>query len=172
LSSEYEKGKYGSVGVAAVRNGSTRVDRASLHKLFLYVCRCGSTRVGAGKTGIRCRSTRVESDQNSLLRGLHSVNAVIHSRISNRIHTELKLYRPGSTRTDPHRNPCQFLMDSESTIRRRKKFWSCSNFYTDFDSVLARFEPHQPAIVVYSIVLHAMGCDKVLHTGRYWSIGV
>jgi hypothetical protein len=54
-SSEYEKGKYWSARVAAVRNGSTR-----FHKLFFYVCRCGSIRVGADESGIRCRSTWVE----------------------------------------------------------------------------------------------------------------
>jgi hypothetical protein len=114
-------------GVAAVWNGSTR-----FHKLFFYVCRCRSTGVGAGESGIRCRSTRVEKGQNSLLWGLHSGNAVTQSRISKRVHTELKPYRPGSTRIDPHRNPCQFLMDSGSTIRRRKKFWSCSKFLHGF----------------------------------------
>jgi hypothetical protein len=44
LLQEYEQGKYGSARVAAVWNGSTR-----FYKLFFYVCRCGSTRVGAGE---------------------------------------------------------------------------------------------------------------------------
>jgi hypothetical protein len=34
---------------------------------------------------------------------------VTHSLISNRVHTVSKPYRPGFTRIDPHRNPCQFL---------------------------------------------------------------
>jgi hypothetical protein len=34
---------------------------------------------------------------------------VTNSRISNRVHTELKPHRTGSTRIDPHRNTCQFL---------------------------------------------------------------
>jgi hypothetical protein len=34
---------------------------------------------------------------------------VTHSRISNQVHTEIKLYQPGFTRIDPHRNLCQFL---------------------------------------------------------------
>jgi hypothetical protein len=63
---------------------------------------------------------------------MHFGNAVTHSRISDQVHTELKPHQPGSTRIDPHRNPCQFLMDSGSTIRQRKKFWSCSNFLLGF----------------------------------------
>jgi hypothetical protein len=121
-SSEYEKGKYRSVGVAAVRNGSTRVWPSFTKFSFMFAA--------AGRQGlVRVKQElQVETGQNSLLWGLHSGNAVTHSQISNRVHTELKPYRPSSTRIDPHCNLCQFLMDSVSTIRRRKKFWSCSKF--------------------------------------------
>jgi hypothetical protein len=150
------------------------------HKLFFYVCRCGLTRVGAGESGIRCRSTRVEMGQNSLIWGLHSGNAVTHSWISNQVHTEFKPYRPGSTHIDPHRNPCQYLMDSGSTIWRRKKFWSCSKFLHGFQfRIDIRIDPVLTALtrinlqcttalilVIYCIVLYAVGWDKVLHPGR------
>jgi hypothetical protein len=157
------------------QHGLNPVSRA-----FFDVYRCGSTRVAAGESGIRCRSTRVETDQNSLLWGLHSGNAVTNSRISNRVHTELKPHRPGSTRIDLHRNPCQFLMDSGSTVRQRNKFWSCSKclhrFWFRIDiridpvlTALTRINPQCKTaliLVVYCIVLYAMACDKVLHPGR------
>jgi hypothetical protein len=87
----------------------------------------------------------------------------------------IKTYRPGSTRIDPHRNPCQFLMDSESTMRRRKKFWSCSKFLHGFRfrsgiriypvlTALIRINPQCKTaltLVVYCIVLHAMACIRV-----------
>jgi hypothetical protein len=175
---EYEQDKYGSAGVTAVWIGSTW-----FHMLLFYVCRCGSTRVSAGESGIRCKFTRVETSQNSLLLGLHSGKAVTHKWISNRVHTE---YRPGSTRIDPHCNPCQFLMDSESMMQRMKKFWSCSNFLHGFRfrssiridpflTVLTRFYRIDPqcktalTLVVYCIVLPAMCCDKVLHPDPYCS---
>ena len=62
-SPEYEKGKYGSARVAAIGNGSTQ-----FHKLLFYVCHCESTRVGAGESGIRCRSTQVKQAKKFTMR--------------------------------------------------------------------------------------------------------
>jgi hypothetical protein len=72
-----------------------------------------------------------------------------HSRISNRVHTELKPYRPGFTRIDPHRNPCQFLRIPWLRYGE-KTFWVvftnvCKDFNFVLISVLNRFEPHRPA---------------------------
>ena len=69
-------------------------------------------------------------------RNVHIYATVIHGRISNRVHTELKPYRPGSIRINTYRNPWEFLMDSWGTIRRRKIFGHVQNFCTDFNSVL------------------------------------
>jgi hypothetical protein len=89
-------------------------------------------RQGSVRMNQECMSIRVETGENSLLWGLHYGNAVTHSRFSNRVYTELKPYRPCSTSIYSHRNPYQFLMDSESTKRRRKKVWSCSKFLHGF----------------------------------------
>jgi hypothetical protein len=146
VETEYEKGRYGSVGVTAVRNGSTRAWPSFTSFSFMFA--------GAGESGIRCRFTRVETRQNGLLWGLHSGNAVTHSRISNRVHMELKPYRPCSTRIDPHCNPCQFLMDSGSMIRRRKKVLVMFKIFTRISIPYWYpywpgsncIDPHQPAM--------------------------
>jgi hypothetical protein len=99
------------------------------HKLFFYVCRCWSTRVNqeldAGPHGSKQFT-------------IHSVTDFEPGQYG------IKPYRPGSTRIDPHRSPCQFLMDSRGTIRRRKiclcsKFLYGFQFRTDvhIDTVLA-----------------------------------
>jgi hypothetical protein len=121
---------------------------------FFYVCRCRSTRVGAGESGIKCKSTRVETDQNNVLWGLHSGNAITNSRVSNWLHMKLKPYRPSSTLIDPYRNTCQSLMDSGSRIRRRKKVlvmfkiftWISIPYWYPYWHRSNRIDPHQPAV--------------------------
>jgi hypothetical protein len=54
--------------------------------------------------------------------------AVTHSPISNRVHTVSKLHRPGFTRIDPHRNPCQFLRISWLRYGE-KTFWVMFKFF-------------------------------------------
>jgi hypothetical protein len=62
-------------------------------------------------------------------RGSSNFNATVtHSRISNRVHTELKPYRPSFTRIDPHRNPCQFLRIPYYDTAK-KLFGSCSKIF-------------------------------------------
>jgi hypothetical protein len=60
---------------------------------------------------------------------------VTHNRISNWVHTVLKSYRPGFTRIDPHRNPCQFLRIPWLRYGG-KTFWVMLKFFCkDFNSV-------------------------------------
>jgi hypothetical protein len=128
----------GQVRVGRSRCGSKRVNMGWTwcQQLFFYVCRCESIQVGAGQSGIRCRFTRVETDQNSLLWCLHSGNTVTHSKISNRVHAELKLYRPGSTRIYLHRNACQFLGPYSRSLRI---FRNCGNSAEWFRRLYGKF---------------------------------
>ena len=107
---------------------------------------------------------------------------VTHSRISNRAHTELKPYQSASTRIDPHRHPCQLLIDSGATIRRRKSFGHVQKFLQGFQFRMdSRLDPARPALtrlnpqcktvstlVVYRYVSHD-GYWQVLYRGRYGS---
>jgi hypothetical protein len=69
-----------------------------------------------------------------------------NSRISNRVHMELK---PLSTLFHPYRNRRHFLTDSGEYHTAAKRFWSCSKLCTDFNSMLisvlvdTRFKPHR-----------------------------
>jgi hypothetical protein len=88
-------------------------------------------------------------DSGFLLTKLHSNATVTHSRISNWVHTISKPYRPGFTRIDPHRNPCQFLWipwlryNEQNGLVMFKKF--CKDFNSVLISVLNRFESHWSA---------------------------
>jgi hypothetical protein len=51
----------------------------------------------------------------------------------NRVHTELKPYRPGSTRIDQHCNPVNSWWIPRVRCGGEKSFGHVQNFYTDFD---------------------------------------
>jgi hypothetical protein len=128
------------------------------HKLFFYVCCWGSVQVNQ-----------------ELDAGPHgSKQFTMRSAF-----WELKPYRPSSTRIDLHCNPCHSWWIPRVWYSGEKSFGNVQNYYMDFDSVLVFVLTRinlqcktALTLVIYCIVLHAMGCEKFLHLGRYWLIGV
>jgi hypothetical protein len=114
--------------VTGIWKGQVRVDRG----------RCGSKRVNmVSQVFLLCLPLRVEGSVrvNQELVQVYtgwneSKQFTMRSAFRECSHTQPDLepgqygIKIGSTRTriEPHRNPCQFLMDSESTMRRRKRF--------------------------------------------------
>ena len=105
--------KYGSEGISASRNGSAWVEPVVTSFFFMFSV--------AGRHG----SVRANQELDAGPQGSEQS----HSRISNRVHTELKPYRPVCTRVDPHCKQCQFLMDSGSRYNTAvENLCLCSKF--------------------------------------------
>jgi hypothetical protein len=103
---------------------------------------------------------------------------VTHSRILNRVHTELKPYRPGSTRTDPV-PPASYHAsipeDSGGYNTAEKTFWSCSKFLCVWNRVEIRFKsfstPIDPDVRPCHTPLHEGQCSIRQESMQFYIAG-